>query len=127
MDLLSLGIDISKAKFDVALVRDGKLRHKVFRNPPAGFQQLSAWRVKHSAGAIHACLEATGTDGEALAVDLHAAGQLVSVVNPAIIKAVAATEMSRTKTDKADASLMARYCHKHQPSAWAPPPPEISE
>jgi transposase len=128
MDLFPLGIDISKAKFDVALVRDdGKLRHKVFPNTSAGFQQLSAWLVKHRAGAIHACLEATGTYGEALAVYLHKAGHLVSVVNPAIIKAFAATEMSRTKTDKADASLIARYCHKHQPPAWTPPPPEISE
>lgn len=51
----------------------------------------------------------------------------MSMVNPAIIKAFAATEMSRTKTDKADAALIARYCLKHQPPAWAPPPPEISE
>src|SRR5215216_6507429 len=35
--------------------------------------------------------------------------------------------MSRTKTDKTDASLIARYCLKQQPPAWAPPPPEISE
>jgi transposase len=128
MDLFPLGIDIAKAKFDVALVRDGgKLRHKVFPNTLAGFQQLSGWLVKYGAGAIHACMEATGTYGEALAVYLQAAGHLVSVVNPAIIKAFAATEMSRTKTDKADASLIARYCHKHHPSAWSPPPPEISE
>ena len=128
MEVFPLGIDISKSKFDVALLRDeGKLRHKVFPNSPAGFQQLSAWLSKHSALPIHACMEATGTYGEALAVYLHEAGHLVSVVNPAIIKAFASTEMSRTKTDKADASLIARYCQKHQPPAWTPPPPEISE
>lgn len=128
MEVFPLGIDISKAKFDVALLRDeGKLRHKVFPNSTAGFQQLSAWLSKHSALPIHACMEATGTYGEALAVYLHEAGHLVSVVNPAIIKAFASTEMSRTKTDKADASLIARYCQKHQPPAWTPPPPEISE
>ncbi|MGA9770847.1 MAG: transposase, partial [Blastocatellia bacterium] len=128
MEVFPLGIDISKAKFDVALLRDeGKLRHKVFPNSTAGFQQLSAWLSKHSALPIHACMEATGTYSEALAVYLHEAGHLVSVVNPAIIKAFASTEMSRTKTDKADASLIARYCQKHQPPAWTPPPPEISE
>jgi len=128
MELFPLGIDISKAKFDVALLPDsGKLRHKVFPNSPAGFQQLSAWLSKHSALPIHACMEATGTYSEALAVYLREAGHLVSVVNPAIIKAFASTEMSRTKTDKADASLIARYCQKHQPPAWTPPPPEISE
>ena len=128
MALFPLGIDISKAKFDVALLRDeGKLRHKVFPNTQAGYQQLSVWLLKHKALSIHACMEATGTYGDALAAYLHEAGYVVSVVNPAIIKAFASTEMMRTKTDKADASLIARYCQKHQPSAWSPPPPEISE
>ena len=128
MEVFPLGIDISKAKFDVALLRDdGKLRHKVFPNTEAGFQQLSAWLVKHSALPIHACMEATGTYGDALAAYLYRAGHSVSVVNPAIIKAFASTEMSRTKTDKRDASLIARYCQKHKPALWAPPPPEISE
>jgi transposase len=64
---------------------------------------------------------------EALALYLLKAKLIVSVLNPAIIKAFAKTEMSRTKTNKTDASLLARYCQKHQPLAWAPPPPEISE
>jgi len=128
MNLFPLGIDISKAKFDAALLRDeGKLRHKVFPNTEAGFQQLSVWLSKHGALPVHACLEATGAYGDALASYLHQAGHLVSVVNPAIIKAFASTEMSRTKTDKADASLIARYCQKHKPAVWTPPPPEISE
>jgi transposase len=128
MLLSPLGIDVSKAKFDAALLGEaGKLRHRVFPNTEAGYAQLSAWLAKHQAGSVHACLEATGSYGEALAAYLHAAGHLVSVVNPAIIKAFAATEMSRTKTDKTDAGLIARYCLKHQPPAWAPPPPELSE
>jgi transposase len=128
MDLFPLGIDISKAKFDVALLRpDGKLRHRVFPNSPAGFQQLSAWLAKQKASPIHACMEATGTYSDALASYLHAAGHIVSVVNPAIVKAFAQSQMSRTKTDKADASLIARFCQMHRPSAWSPLPPEISE
>jgi len=128
MDLFPLGIDISRSKFDVALLLDnGKLHHRVFLNTAAGYQQLSAWLSKQKALSIHACMEATGTYGEALAAYLHSAGHLVSVVNPAIIKAFASTEMSRTKTDKTDAGLIARYCQKHQPPAWSPPPPEISE
>jgi transposase len=128
MDVFPLGIDISKSKFDVALLRqDGKRHHRVFLNTAAGYQQLSAWLSKQKALSIHACMEATGTYGEALAAYLHCAGHLVSVVNPAIIKAFASTEMSRTKTDKTDAGLIARYCQKHHPPAWSPPPPEISE
>lgn len=128
MNLFPLGIDISKAKFDVALILDtGKLRHKVFPNTTAGYQQLSAWLSKHQVQHIHACMEATGTYSGALAVYLYAAGHRVSVINPAIIKAFAASQMSRTKSDKTDAGLIARYCHKNQPSAWTPPAREISE
>ena len=128
MDVFHLGIDISKSKFDAALLRpDGKLHHRILPNTPAGFLQLSAWLSKQKAHSIHACMEATGTYGEALAAYLHSAGHMVSVVNPAIIKAFASTEMIRTKTDKADAALIARYCHKHQPAPWSPPPPEIGE
>lgn len=128
MHTLYLGIDISKAKFDVALLLDtGKLRHKVFPNTEAGYHQLSDWLTKHKVESVHARMEATGTYSDALALYLHNVGQTVSVVNPAIIKAFAATEMSRTKTDKNDASLIARYCLKHQPPPRASPPPEISE
>jgi transposase len=34
---------------------------------------------------------------------------------------------SRTKTDKADAQLIARFCRMHQPPAWSPPAPELRE
>jgi transposase len=128
MDLFPLGIDISKSKFDVALLLDGdRLHHRVFLNSSAGFNQLSAWLSKRRVNRVHACMEATGTYSEALALYLLNSGHTVSVVNPAIIKAFARTEMTRTKTDKTDASLIARYCQKHQPPAWAPPSPEISE
>ena len=128
MDTFSLGIDISKSKFDVALLLpDGRLHHRVFLNSPSGFQQLSNWLSKRRVNHVHACMEATGTYSEALALFLLNSGHIVSIINPAIIKAFAATEMSRTKTDKTDASLIARYCHLHQPPAWAPAPPEISE
>lgn len=128
MNLSPLGIDISKAKFDVALIVEyGKLRHKVFPNTDAGYHQLADWLSKHQVERVHICMEATGTYSDALALYLHTAGHLVSVVNPAIIKAFAQSEMSRTKTDKRDASLIARYCQKNQPPAWLPPPPEISE
>ena len=42
-----LGIDVAKAKLDVALQRpDGKLRSKVVDNTPEGFAVLSAWLLK---------------------------------------------------------------------------------
>jgi len=46
---------------------------------------------------------------------------LISVMNPALIHAFGKTELSRAKTDKADARLIARYCQMHRPAPWVPP------
>ena len=123
-----LGIDIAKNSFDAALIKDDrKPNHKVFANTTAGHQQLLAWLDSHDAVTVHAALEATGTYGETLAEALFVAGHTVSVVNPAQIKAFAQSQLSRTKTDKADAILIARFCQLCRPPAWAPQPPEVRE
>lgn len=123
---LHLGIDIAKRTFDVALLRaDGKYRSKKFPNTQAGFGQLLEWLRRHEALQAHACMEATGVYGEALAGFLVEAGLRVSVVNPAQIKAFAASELSRTKTDRADAALIARFCRAMTPPPWQPLPPEV--
>jgi transposase len=128
MTLSTLGIDISKLKFDVALLRaGGKFKHRVFPNTPAGFLQLSAWLMKQKVERVHACLEATGTYSEAVATYLSDAGHSVSVVNPAAIKAYGQSRLSRTKTDKADASLIAQFCQERRPTQWQPLPVEIRE
>jgi transposase len=128
MTTSALGIDISKLKFDACLVREGgKLRHKVFPNTPDGFSQLSAWLTKHKVERAHACLEATGAYSEALATYLHDVGHVVSVVNPAQIKAYAQSRLSRAKTDKADATLIAQFCAERHPPEWQPLPAEIRE
>jgi hypothetical protein len=62
-----LGIDISKAKFDVMLLHQGKQRHKVFPNTEAGFSKLQAWLLKQQVCELHACMEVTGVYGENLA------------------------------------------------------------
>lgn len=123
-----LGIDIAKAKFQVALLlADGKIRHKTFPNAPAGFDQLAAWLQRQHGGGVHACLEATGAYGDALATWLHDAGHRVSVVNPTIIHAYARTQLARSKTDRLDAELIARFTATHQPPAWSPPALEIRQ
>jgi transposase len=123
-----IGIDISKQKFDLCLLQDnGKLKHKVLANTPSGFLQLSAWLKKQKVEAAHLCMEATGIYGEALATYLFDAGHLVSIVNPAIIKAYAQSHLSRTKTDKVDATLIARFCQERKPPAWSPLPREVRD
>lgn len=128
MNLPNLGIDIAKVKFNVCLMQlNGKLKHKVFANTAAGFEQLSAWLLRQGSAQVHACLEATGTYGEALSHYLHERGHTVSVMNPAAIKAFAASRLSRTKTDRVDAELIARFCLAQQPPPWTPPAPEVRE
>ena len=128
MTLPILGIDVSKLKFNLCLIReDGRLRHRVFANTAAGFSQLSEWLKKNKVNQVHVCLEATGTYGEALATYLSDSGHLVSLVNPAAIKAYAGAQLSRTKTDRVDAELIARFCLTQEPQLWKPAAPEVRE
>lgn len=123
-----LGIDVAKAKLDVALrLADGKYRSKVVDNTPAGFVLLSAWLEKHDVEALHVCMEATGTYWEAVAEHLADAGHMVSVVNPAQIKSYGTVTLVRTKTDKVDARLIAEFCFTQHPDPWQAPSPAIRE
>ena len=127
MALAYLGIDISKKTFDVALLTvDGQPKHKKFSNDPEGFRQLDSWLVVQMVGDVHACMEATGHYGNALARHLYEAQHAVSVVNPAGPSAFARAQLSRTKTDKADAIRIAQYCRAHQPFLWTPPREEVA-
>lgn len=124
----ALGIDIAKLKFDVCLIKpNGKANHKVFVNTRHGFEQLVRWLDSHQISGLHVCLEATGSYGEELALYLHTADFTVSVINPAAIKAFAASRLTRTKTDKVDSELIARFCLAQQPAVWSPPAPEVRE
>jgi transposase len=116
-----LGIDISKATFDVVLLVGEKKIHHQFANNLEGFKQLDIWLHKNEAPKVHACMEATGQYGDKLAAYMYHGGHDVSVVNPARIKAYAGSRLRRNKTDKADAELIAYYCLKENPALWSPP------
>jgi transposase len=120
-----LGIDIAKQRIEVTLLVEGKVKHRSFKNAPDGFESLSLWLRKWGIERVHACLEATGNYGEDLAIYLHEAGHTVSVVNPARIKGFAQSELIRTKTDKVDAGIIARFCLLMKPGSWTPPSHEI--
>ena len=86
-----LGIDVAKAKVDACLLGDDGSRHqKMFANTEDGFALLEHWLTRHVGSPVHACLEATGTYGAALALFLVEHQHTVSLVNPAAIKAYAA-------------------------------------
>lgn len=122
-----LGIDIAKQRVEVALLVEGKgkIKNKSFKNAPDGFESLALWLRKLGIERVQTCMEATGNYGEDLAIYLHEAGHTVSVVNPARIKGFAQSELIRTKTDKIDAGIIARFCLAMRPESWTPPSHEI--
>lgn len=124
---IALGIDIAKEKFDVRLEVNGKAKKQQFANNPDGYKKLTGWLKVLGVERVHACMEATGTYGEALAEYLYGPGHLVSVVNPARIKGHAQSQMKRHKTDELDAEVIRHFCETQTPELWHPMKPEIKE
>ena len=119
-----LGIDIAKAKFDVALSVGRRPRRATFDNNVSGFVALEQWLRKQGATPAYACMEATGRYGEALAETLYESGHVVSVVNPARIKKYADSQLSRNKTDAQDALVILDFAQTQKVEAWQPPEPD---
>lgn len=128
-----LGIDVAKDKLDCLWLRDTeslKIKTKVFPNQPKGFSDLKAWLKKNvtdELSDIHVTLEPTGVYHEPLAYALHAMGVNVSVVNPAFVRDFAKGLGVRSKTDKKDSMMLARYGAMTKPALWQPEPTEIRE
>jgi len=122
-----LGIDVAKSKLDVALMFNGKVLMKKFDNNIKGFKLLQGWLTSLRIEEVHACLEATGPYGEAVAEFLHEHGHRVSVVNPLRIKSFAKSDLKRNKTDQADARTIAEFCLLKDPENWQPLAPEIKQ
>lgn len=127
MSPITLGIDISKDKFDVALLENERYQLGTFDNSKKGHQSLAKWLKKRQAQNAHVCIEATGRYGDAVVTFLNKRGYAVSVVNPARIKAYGASQLKRNKTDLEDAKVIAHFCATQKPRLWTPPPPEIEE
>lgn len=117
-----LGIDVGKDYIDCELLGEKPARKKV-ANRIRGFEQIAAWLRNRKIKKVHACMEATGGWSEELAFFLFEHGHVVSIVNPSQIRSFGQSELSRTKTDRADAALIARFCEAMKPPPWEPPSP----
>jgi transposase len=128
-----IGIDVAKDKFDCLWLKDTttlKIKTRVLPNNPNGFETLRAWLLKHVSddlGHIHVVMEATGVYHEPLAHALYEYGIKVSIVNPAYVRDFAKGLGVRSKTDKKDSMVLARYGASVHPDLWQPDPPEIRE
>jgi len=127
----TIGIDVSKEKLDVALLREqDKVKTKAVANKQMGWQELLDWSLKNTGlpiGELHFVMEATGIYHEQLATFLYDAGAKVSVVNPAQIKFYGQGLGVRSKNDKKDSVVLARYGLKENPKSWQPEAQEIRE
>ncbi|MBF0803903.1 MULTISPECIES: IS110 family transposase [unclassified Neisseria] len=116
-----LGIDVSKASIDCCLISDGFFYEHRFSNSPTGYTKLKTWLEGHKANpSLYCCCEATGTYHEPPAEYLNGHYK-ISVDNPRKIKGFANAVLQRSKTDKQDAKLIARYCKAMNPEAWQRP------
>ena len=100
-----VGIDISKLSFDVAICNfESKYKYFKFANNEGGFVSF----LKHLDTSESICvMEASGPYYLKLATFLSEREIAVCVVNPLIIRRFSQMRMSRTKTDKKDAMLIA--------------------
>jgi transposase len=120
-----IGIDVSKDTLDANCARGQRRQSKTFDNSPDGWKLLLAWLKAMGSKQAHVCMEATGRYSLGVALALHDAGHVVSVVNPAQIRDFARTKLGRNKTDKVDASLIREYAELFKPAPWAPPSPAM--
>jgi transposase len=124
-----LGIDVAKAKLDCSLLLDPastKRKSKSVANSDAGIAHLLEWVGKQGVlpADLHAVMEGTGVYHQQAAFTLFKAGVTVSIVNPAQIKDFGRGLAVRTKTDRVDSLVLARYGALLKPAAWMPPSPE---
>lgn len=111
MNMNAVGIDVSKGKSIVAILR------------PYGEIVSKPFEIKHTASEIHSLIEhIRSIDGESRIVmehtghyyeplirELSQANLFVSAVNPKLIKDFGDNSLRRVKSDKADAVKIARY------------------
>jgi transposase len=108
--LASIGIDVSKAKLDVAcLLADQSVKTGQFENSRVGIGLLQEFLdIQKTAKAVPCVVESTGDYHLLVAVILSQAGFKVCVINPLITKQYQKSSIRQAKTDKIDAERLAR-------------------
>jgi transposase len=105
-----VGIDVSKDALDANCARGQRKQARTFENNPDRWKRLLAWLKAMGSQQAHVCMEATGRHSLGIALALHDAGHVISVVNPAQIRDFARTKLGRNKTDKGRCHPEPRIC-----------------
>lgn len=128
MSSITIGVDISKKKFDAHLMYEtGTEARKTFTNDSKGFQELK--KLIPTEAEVVVAIEATGCYGQNLVRYLHSYSIKVFVLNPAQVKYYAKSMMLRTKTDKVDAKVICTFLKLHQAKlqGWHPKSEELEK
>src|ERR1017187_3498456 len=113
------GIDVSAASLSVALIEpSGGLTQREFANCASGHRALLAWLAQCS-DRVRVSLEATGIYSLELALDASGTVEL-AVLNPKLVNRFAQT-LRRSKTDAADAVVLAEYSQRMPFTRWQRP------
>jgi transposase len=114
------GIDVSAATLAVAVIElDAGIEQRQFSNRGSGHKALIGWLQRKT--RVRVSLEATGIYSLDLALALDAAAGIeLAVLNPKMVNRFAQT-LRRSKTDAADAMVLAEYSRRMPFVAWRPP------
>ncbi len=123
-----MGVDVSKDKLDTCVVEVlGDLSQKIkssrsFENSPSGIKNLEKyWKSKsqtHPNALV--VMEPTGTYHENLAYSLHNQGFIVCIELANKIKHFSKSLNIKSKTDRSDAVVIARYGAQNSLEEWTP-------
>lgn len=107
-----LGIDVSKLKFDIELLINGKVKMKVLQNIFVGYKSLLEWidKLKVLCFLLYVCMEVIGVYYEVLVLILYDVGIKVSIVNFVCIKGFGYGENICNKNDEIDVGFIVCYC-----------------
>jgi transposase len=118
--MVTVGIDIGGSTHVVACCRDGMARadREILRvgQNRAGFGLLLDWLTALDEPVSRVMMESSGHYWMALASFLRRAGVPVAVVNPLQPKYFAKSRLGRTKSDPADARVLAELAMQEAPS-----------
>jgi transposase len=121
---LYVGIDVSKATLDVAILPLG--RHFVVSNDEAGIDELLGG-LEDPNKPILVVLEASGGYERAVAAAIAASGIAVAVLNPRQTRDFARATGKLAKTDRLDAKALAGFAEAIRPKPRALPEEEAQE
>jgi transposase len=115
------GIDVSASCLAIALIElDCSLSKTEFANSAGGHKALLAWLNKRDA-RVRVSLEATGIYSLGLALALDAEPSIdLAVLNPKLVNRFAQT-LRRSKTDAADAVVLAEFSQRMPFTPWQRP------